>query len=81
MKFELRRKPEPKAPVVERLGVSIEEAARMLSVSERTIRELTSKGKLACKKIGRRVIYSVEVLKTFLHDDDRNSFGQNGVEQ
>ncbi len=69
MKIEIRPKPKPKEQPVERLGVSIDEAAEMLSVSTRTIRELTASGKLACKKIGRRVIYSVDALKAFLNNE------------
>ena len=79
MKFELRKKADAKEPTVERLGVSVEDAAKMLSVSERTLRHLTATGQLACKKIGRRVIYSVEVLKAFLHEDNRKSSGQEGA--
>jgi excisionase family DNA binding protein len=80
MKFQLTKPQKPKKPAVERLGVSIEDAAEMLSVSERTVRELTSSGKLACKRIGRRVIYSVEVLKAFLHSDIPNIAGKDTTE-
>lgn len=58
----------PIQPATERLAVGAREAARLLSVSERTIRAWTSQGKLPCRKIGSRVLYSVAVLEKLLAD-------------
>lgn len=57
--------PEPKQEL-EQLGVSKQEAAKMLGLSESTVHHLTQSGELPCKRVGRRVIYSVDSLREFL---------------
>ena len=50
----------------ERLSVSKQEAARMLGLSESKVHQLTQAGELACKRVGRRVLYPVAMLREFL---------------
>lgn len=47
------------------LLVSEKEAARMLGVSRRKVFELSAKGDLTARKIGKRKLYSVSSLKLF----------------
>lgn len=65
-----RKEMEEQKQEVERLGVSKAEAAQMLGLSESTVHHLTQTGELKCKRIGRRVIYSVDVLKQFLQEQE-----------
>lgn len=64
-----RKVTEDSKPKVERLGVSKAEAARMLGLSESTVHHLTQSGELPCKRVGRRVLYSVKTLQQFLDKD------------
>lgn len=41
-------------------------AARMLSISTRTLWKLTSRGEIPCVRVGRRVLYEVEQLRQWL---------------
>jgi len=52
-------------PAVERLLVN-REAAAMLSVSERTLWELTKRGVIECVRVGRSVRYSRAALAAFI---------------
>lgn len=54
------------APVIEPLLVDVKTAAKMLSVSVRTIRYMTESGELSAVNIGKRVLYSREVLNDFV---------------
>jgi excisionase family DNA binding protein len=47
--------------------VSVEDAAFILSVSERTVRSLISKGKLKPTRIGRRVLIPWEEIDRFIN--------------
>lgn len=69
MQFRAITPPNEPEPLVERLGVSVEEAAKMLGISPRKVHELTRSGELPCKRIGRRVLYSVEVLRQFINGE------------
>ena len=40
-------------------------AARLLGISARLLWDLTHQGKIKCKRIGRRVLYSRSVLEEF----------------
>lgn len=62
---------------VERLTATTPEAAKMLGVSERTIHQLAKSGQLRCKRIGRRVLFSILEIKRFLDEED--SFVANEV--
>lgn len=54
----------PSTPAVsERLAVSVKEAAAMLSVSEKTLRNWTKRGKLRCCQIEGRVLYPLAELR------------------
>jgi len=53
---------------VERLCVSLAEAATMLGLSQRKVYALTQTGELPCKRVGRRVLYSVEILRRFVNE-------------
>ena len=46
----------------DRLLVSQREAARLLSISERTLFALRERGELACVRVGPRILYSVQDL-------------------
>ena len=55
---------------IEPLAVDSRTAARMLSISERTLFKLTKEGKIACRKVGWRSLYPVASLKAFLEMSD-----------
>ncbi len=55
---------------IERLTVNAQEAAEMLGVSARTVFQLTKAGKLPHKKIGARVVYSIEALRRFVNEPE-----------
>jgi excisionase family DNA binding protein len=50
----------------ERLALGVEEAAKALGISSRTLWTLTKKGKVPCRRVGRRVLYPVELLREWL---------------
>lgn len=52
----------------EPLAVSVKEAARMLCLSERTVRDLASDGKIPSKRIGGRLIFPLVKLKQWMDD-------------
>jgi len=56
---------------IEPLAVNSKQAARLLGVSERTIFNLTRDGKISCKKVGWRSLYSVASLRAFLESPDK----------
>jgi excisionase family DNA binding protein len=51
------------------LAVSVDEAARRINVSPRTMVNLISRGEIASRKIGRRRLIPVGALETFLRKD------------
>ena len=55
---------------IERLTVNVAEAAEMLGVSARTVFQLTKANKLPPKRLGNRVVYSIEALKRFINEPD-----------
>jgi len=57
---------EPAKQDIERLGVSVKTAAKMLDVSERTMWTLAKEQKIRTSRIGTRVIFSVESLREFV---------------
>jgi excisionase family DNA binding protein len=46
------------------------QASEMLSISTNFLRKLTKEGKIPHKKLGAKVVYSVDELKTFLAKTD-----------
>jgi hypothetical protein len=60
---------------IEALAVNSKDAATMLGVSERTIFNLAREGKIACKKVGWRSLYSVASIKAFLETPDKKQQG------
>jgi excisionase family DNA binding protein len=49
------------------IAVCASTAAKMLNISEPTLRKLTRTGKIKYKKIGRKILYSIDNLKKFLN--------------
>ena len=58
-------------PTPEPLLVSPRQAARLLSVSERTLFTWTKAGQVPCVKLGRLVRYSVDSLKEFIAEAEK----------
>jgi excisionase family DNA binding protein len=54
---------------IEKLAVNIREAARLLSVSPRTIQNYLAAKVLPARKIGRRTVIPVRALEAFLRSD------------
>ena len=52
------------------LAVSVREAARLLSVSERSVWNLASNGKIKLRKIGRRTVLTIASINAFLDGAD-----------
>jgi excisionase family DNA binding protein len=53
----------------DKLAVSRFEAARLLSISLRTLDSLLARGELRGRRVGRRVVFPVEELQRFLRKD------------
>jgi excisionase family DNA binding protein len=53
----------------EKLAVSRFEAAKMLSISLRTLDALLARGELRGKRVGRRILFPLEELDRFLKRD------------
>jgi excisionase family DNA binding protein len=53
----------------DRLAVNRFEAARLLSISLRTLDSLLARGELRARRVGRRVVFPVEELQRFLRRD------------
>jgi len=51
---------------VERIGVSIQEAAKMLGISKPHFLPLVKEGKIRTVRIGRRILVSVQSLRDFI---------------
>ena len=54
---------------VERLAVSASEAAKMLSLSPRTLHQLTKDGEIRAKRVGRKLLYGIDELRRFLGEN------------
>jgi hypothetical protein len=59
----------------EQLAVPARVAARLLSISERSLFSLTQRGTVPCVKLGRSVRYRPETLRQFLADREREQSG------
>lgn len=51
----------------ERLLVDLRTAAGLLGLSPRTVWALTAEGDLPCARVGRRLLYSPEALRHWVH--------------
>ena len=56
---------------IERVGVSIQEAAKMLGISKPHFLPLVNEGKIRTVRIGRRILVSVQSLREFV--DGKNA--------
>jgi excisionase family DNA binding protein len=64
----------PRRLLVERLAVDVREAARLTSLSARTIRRHIKMGKIRVVRIGRRVLVNFESLKAiFIEQSEKNN--------
>ena len=79
------RQPEPKperkrTENIERIGVSIQEAAKMLGISKPHFYPLIREGKIRTVQIGRRILVSVQSLRDFVDGkkEPHNSVENNG---
>jgi excisionase family DNA binding protein len=54
---------------LERLAVSIREAAAMLGISPRSVQNYIRMKRLPARKIGRRTVLSIRALENFLRQD------------
>jgi len=54
---------------IEKLAVNRFEAARLLSISLRTLDSLLARGELRGRRVGRRVLFPMEELQRFLKRD------------
>ena len=60
------KKEELKESLLEKLTYNAKEASECLGICERSLWSLTKQGKIPSIKIGRRVLYSREVLRKFV---------------
>ena len=60
-----------------KLLLSAREAARALSVCEKTLWTMTQRGLIPCARIGSRVLYNPESLKRFIAEAEKG--GQSHV--
>ena len=61
----IKEKPKEENLNLEKIAVGAKEAARMLSISERTLWTLTKDKRVSARRVGRKWIYSVEELRRF----------------
>jgi excisionase family DNA binding protein len=67
----------PPGENADRLLVGIDEVARMLNISARTVWTLTKAGGVPHLRIGRRVLYPVDALRRWA--DERTRGGASGT--
>jgi excisionase family DNA binding protein len=53
----------------DKLAVNRFEAARLLSISLRTVDSLLARGELRGRRVGRRIVFPIEELQRFLRKD------------
>jgi hypothetical protein len=71
--IRIPEKPEAQPESIERIGVSAKIAAEMLGVSERTMWILEKEQKIHTRRIGRRVLFSVQSLRDFVNGKSENA--------
>ena len=72
---------ERKEMLAERLAVGRIEAARLLSISLRTLDSLLARGELRGRRVGRRVLFPVEELERFLKRDHPTQVEAKGTDR
>ena len=65
---------------IERIGVSIQEAAKMLGISKPHFLPLVSEGKIRTVRIGRRILVSVQSLREFVDGKESRNSVENAAE-
>jgi excisionase family DNA binding protein len=55
-------------PTKERLSINAEEAAKLLSISSKTLRLLAKENKIPFKRVGNRLLFPVDQLKEWITD-------------
>lgn len=58
-----------------RLGLSVREAAETLGLCEKTLLAHVNAGTIPAKRVGRRIIISVEALRAWLAEPDTTTQG------
>jgi excisionase family DNA binding protein len=58
---------------IEKLAVNRFDAARLLSISLRTLDSLLARGELRGRRVGRRIVFPIEELQRFLRKDHPTS--------
>jgi excisionase family DNA binding protein len=51
---------------IEPIAVNLQRAAALLDISDRTLWSLTKEGKIPHKRVGNRLLFSVEELRKFI---------------
>jgi excisionase family DNA binding protein len=64
---------EQRDPHAFQLAFNVNEAALILRISPRTVRQLIARRELACFRVGRRVLVSGIALKTFVRARESTS--------
>jgi excisionase family DNA binding protein len=64
----------------DKIAVSVREAARLLSVSPRTIQNYITAKLLSARKIGRRTVIPVRALEAFLRTDHASPTQRSAIE-
>jgi excisionase family DNA binding protein len=57
------------------LALSVDEAATALRLSSKTVRKLIQAGELPACRLGRRIVITVDSLKTYLRAHERGDIG------
>jgi excisionase family DNA binding protein len=70
MFIESKLLPDDKPDKIPTLALRPREAAKALGISERTLWTLTKAGRIACVRVGRAVLYSIETLRVFLASEN-----------
>lgn len=68
---------EQRPPLADRVGYSVEEAAKLCSLSERTLRSYIKSGQLHASRFGQRVVIPRDNLVRFINSGDLPS-ARNG---
>lgn len=63
------------------LVVSEKVAANMLGISSRTLFQMRKDGKIKHNRLGRRVVYSIEMLKQFLLKNEQDGKGEEAIKK
>ena len=55
------------------VGVRYPEASKILGISQRVLANMVKRGEIPCVRVGRSVVFPVELLKKWLCEQCRNS--------